>query len=160
MTGGYLINDYRLFSGENETCISDGRQWPYRLSIIKQLKAAMIEHFLANSLFMRLSLLAPVILEDNVSPAFIREFKLGGAHIIDLLAQAIMPFSGATLQDNRVFINSFYQLSQMKWQHCHVPNSVATAFAGEDFWLIGTNLNTELNQAFDWLWQGLIHKIN
>jgi len=124
---------------------------------IKDIQKNFIAYFLENPLFMRLSIMAPVILEDNVDPAVVKTFKLSAAHVMIEMAKLIEPFCTASEESRRTFINSFYQLSLMKWRYCHPPKSVQQAFEGENFWLVSFEIESELNLAFEWLWTGLKH---
>ena len=124
---------------------------------IASVQKTIVTFFCDNPLFMRLSIMAPVVLEDNINEDFIRDFKMSGGQIIDELAKLIMPLCNKELVDCRQFINSFYQLSLMKWQYCYPPASVKNAFKDQDFWLTNFDLETELNMAFSWLYKGLTH---
>ena len=124
---------------------------------VKEIQSEFIHYFLNNPLFMRLSLMAPVVLVMNVNSEIVKTFKLSASHIMIELAKTIMPFCDKNEETCKSFINSFYQLSLMKWRNCHPPKSVIKAFEGEEFWLINFDLESELNLAFEWLWSGLNH---
>ncbi len=126
---------------------------------IEDCRELLVRFFCQETLFTRLSLMAPVVLENNVPEDVIRHFKLAGAAIIDQIAEQVAPFApGKERPALRGFVNSFYQLALMKWLHCHPPENVQKAFADEDFWLIGCDLESELRQSFDWLWLGMLHQ--
>ncbi|BCE00236.1 hypothetical protein TYM08_P0299 [Marinicellulosiphila megalodicopiae] len=126
---------------------------------IEDIQKVIIDYFCENPLFMRLSIMAPIVLEENINENFIRQFKIAAGEIIDELAKLIMPICKQDILHCRNFINSFYQLSLMKWQYCHPPQSVKNAFKDHDFWLTRFDLETELNLAFDWLYKGMISSL-
>ncbi|RKF20236.1 TetR/AcrR family transcriptional regulator [Alginatibacterium sediminis] len=155
---------YRYFSTREEIFLSLLLQlsepleqvFAQDLDDIEQLKTLMINFYLNNPQFMLLGLAAPIVLEQNISAAVVKNFKLKAASIMDALAQSIAPFCSNSLAQRRQFINSFYQLSLMKWQHCNAPQHVLDVFEPQECWIVGRPLEQELSDSFDWLWAGLV----
>ncbi len=119
-------------------------------------KEYVVNYFSKNELFMYLGLMAPTILESNVSENFAGEFKRTVAKELEQLAinwkRAETDLEPVA---TRNFILRFYYLALMLWQHHHPPEVIRSAFAGEKLWLVGGDLKKELSQSLQWLWDGM-----
>lgn len=125
---------------------------------INEFKRQLLDFFHQQPLFMQLSVQAPVVLEQNISPEFARSFKLAGADLIDALASCINQFAPElTPFRSRQFIYTLYQLAQAKWQSAHPPSAIQEAFANTSHWLVNQDMQQEMSDVFDWLWYGLIN---
>ncbi len=98
---------------------------PYDRELVKRETIAAC---LAQPTFMQLGLLAPGILETNVSADFFREFKLSSGRSFEGIALAIAeqePEIDVALC--RKFFLRFYFLALYFWQHYHLPANIDTA---------------------------------
>lgn len=123
---------------------------------LEKVKKKIISYFQENEIFMYLGLLAPGILEANVSVDFAREFKQGAARGMEEMSVSWGKVeSEPKPADLRHFILRYYFLALTLWQHHHPPRVIQEAFPDQDLWLFKGNLKKELDQSFDWLWNGM-----
>ncbi|MCR9142876.1 MAG: TetR/AcrR family transcriptional regulator [bacterium] len=122
----------------------------------EHVKTELITACSTHPVFMQLGLLAPGILEANVSDGFIREFKVESGRQFENIAMAI-----AEHEDDidialcRKFFLRFYFLALYYWKHHHPPEAVVRAFQGDLPWILQGDLRSELSETFDWLWAGM-----
>ncbi len=125
----------------------------YSIETLRDTFTGFVE---TNPVFMYLGLIAPSVLEQNVSEAFIREFKHNAADGLHQFATAWRQQEpGLSVEQLRNFILRFFYLSQMLWQHNNPPTAVLNAVDPKINWLLQGDLKQDVNESFDWLWTGL-----
>jgi len=146
----HMQESVRFFEGINKLLLSK------RYSLAKA-REFVVTYFVKNDLFMYLGLVAPTILETNVTPEFALAFKREMAAELDGFARNWMAVESVLdLSSARNFILRFYFLALMEWQRFHPPESIRVAFPSRDLWLIAGDLKEELARSFDWLWNGMV----
>ncbi|MEQ9362775.1 MAG: TetR family transcriptional regulator [Leptospirales bacterium] len=120
------------------------------------VKSELIAACATHPVFMQLGLLAPGILEANVSDNFIREFKVESGRQFENIALAIAEHEDhIDISLCRKFFLRFYFLALYYWKHHHPPEAVVRAFQGDLPWILQGDLKSELAETFDWLWAGM-----
>ncbi len=124
---------------------------------LRTFRDGFIRFIVDHPVFMHLGLLAPSVLEHNVSADFLRAFKRSGADGIALFAEAWQPrHPGLSVAQLQNFTLRMFLLSQVLWQHHNPPKRVFEVIDAQENWLLQGNLQDSLRESFDWMWTGLV----
>lgn len=101
-----------------------------------------------------LACIAPLILESNLSDAFIIRFKTGIRDLTSRILEKVASISGETdLNELRIKFLLSYNLFLGSWQHCHPPKNVLRVLVDEGLDSILYDFEKEFSRGHRAIWK-------